>query len=317
MRALLAIVATLLLTSLAHAEPLRLGALGFGTVNWELDTIRREGLDTRHGFELEVVPMGGGSASKIAFEGGAVDAIVSDWLWVARQRAAGRDYVFIPYSTAVGSIVVGPDSDITSLADLKGRRIGVAGGPLDKSWLILQAYAARELDFDLAGESEAVFGAPPLIYKTALNGGADAMVNYWHFLAKAKAKGFREVVSVADAARALGLDPETPLLGYVLRERDLAKHPEWARLALASREAKERLRDDAAWEPLRERVRPADEAEFEALREGFRAGIPPARPGDEAAAGRFLALMRKLGGEKLVGDVSELPPGTFLSAPAL
>lgn len=314
--ALVALAVSLHATPL-RAETLKLGALGFGTVNWELDTIKRLKLDEKHGFDLEVVPMAGGSASKIAFEGGAVDAIVSDWLWVARQRAAGRDYVFVPYSTAVGSVVVPADSGVQSLADLKGRRIGIAGGPLDKSWLVLQAYASRELGLDLAAETEPVYGAPPLIYKTALQGGTDAMINYWHFLAKAKAKGFREVVSVSDAAKALGLDPRTPLLGYVLRERDLADHPEWAGLVRASREAKERLREDAAWEPLRGRIKATDEAEFEALREGFRAGIPAPGPVDLAGADAFLKLMREVGGRKLVGDLDALPPGTFLSDPAL
>ena len=40
----------------AMAEPLpvvRIGVLKFGTVNWELDVIRRHGLDRQHGFALE------------------------------------------------------------------------------------------------------------------------------------------------------------------------------------------------------------------------------------------------------------------------
>ena len=302
-----------LFTFAAHAQtaPLRLGALKFGTVNWELDTIQANGLDEKHGFTLEVVPMGGGSASKIAFEGGAVDAIVSDWLWVARQRAAGRDYVFMPYSTAVGAIVVPPDSPLRSLADLKGKRVGIGGGPLDKSWLVLQAYAKRELDLDLAGAVEPVFGAPPLIYKSALQGRTDAMINYWHFLARAEAKGFRRLVTVADAAAALGLSPDTPLLGFVMREADLARRPEWAGLLEASREAKELLRDDAAWEALRGRVKPVDEAEFTALKAGFRAGIPAPGPVDVEAADAMLKLMREVGGTKLVGDLDALPANTF------
>ena len=76
----------------------------------------------------------------IAFEGGEADVMVADWIWVARQRAAGKDYVFVPYSRAVGGLVVRDDSGIAALPDLAGKKIGIAGGPLDKSWLILRAY---------------------------------------------------------------------------------------------------------------------------------------------------------------------------------
>ncbi|MBU0860998.1 MAG: ABC transporter substrate-binding protein, partial [Alphaproteobacteria bacterium] len=54
-----------------------------GTVNWELDTIKHYGLDTENGFTLDVQGMAGGDAAQIAFQGGAVDMIVSDWIWVA------------------------------------------------------------------------------------------------------------------------------------------------------------------------------------------------------------------------------------------
>jgi len=88
------------LSSSGWAQPvdLTVAALKFGTVNWELNTISHHELDAEQGFMLKVLGVAGGSAAKVAFQGGAVDAIVSDWLWVARQRAAGKDYVFIPYS---------------------------------------------------------------------------------------------------------------------------------------------------------------------------------------------------------------------------
>ena len=154
--------------------------------------------------------------------------VVADWIWVASQRAAGKDYVFIPYSKAVGSMVVKEDSPAKTLADMKGKKIGIAGGPVDKSWLILQAYATQEYGMDLAADTEQVFGAPPLIFKSALSGETDGAINFWHFLAKMKVAGMRELVSVSDASTALGLDPETPLLGYVMKESFLAENP-WHR----------------------------------------------------------------------------------------
>lgn len=305
-----------LLAGVAQAADLpqvRAAVLKIGTVNWELDTIKRNGFDTDAGFELVVQPFADNGATRVALAGGEADLAVADWIWVARQRAAGKDYVFIPYSKAVGGIVVGKDSPIRSLEDLAGRKIGIAGGPVDKSWLILRAYARKQYGMDLATASEQVFGAPPLVFKTALSGETDAAINFWHFLAKMKAAGMREVISVSEASVALGLNPETPLLGYVMKESFIAENPGIARaLYGASRSAKTLLAtDDAAWEALRPIMNAKTDGQFTTLRADFCAGIPQDAPIDVADAARFLALMAELGGEKLVGKATSLPEGLF------
>lgn len=303
----------LALATSAQAEPLRIATQVSGTVNWELSTITARGFDVANGVALAVQDVAAGPAAQIAFEGGAADIIVSDWLWVARQRAEGRDYVFIPYSKAVGALYVPADSKAKSLPDLAGRQIGIAGGPVDKSWLILRAYAQEAYGFDLAGETTQVFGAPPLIYQSALDGQFGGAVNFWHFGAKMQAAGLRPLITVAEAASALGLSSETPLLGYVVKGDFLRAHPEQvAGFAAASRAAKVVLASDAAaWEALRPQMNAKSEAEFAALVDGFRQGIPADGPVNEADAAKMLAVMVRLGGAELVGALAELPKGTF------
>lgn len=301
----------------ALAEPpvISIGILENGTVNWELQTILEQGLDRENGFKLEVVPLAGNPATQIAMQGGEVDSIVSDWLWVARQRASGADFTFLPYSTAVGGLVVPKDSDVQDLADLEGQKIGIAGGPVDKSWLILRAWNRQQNGEDLADVTGQVFGAPPVIRNAAETGEIAGAVNFWHYLAKMKAGGMREVISVSKAAADLGLDPTTPLLGYVLRDSWIEEHPELAQgLAIASRQAKELLAgDDAAWEDIRPIMSAANDAEFEALREGWRAGIPPEGDVDRGNAQKMFSIMAELGGEDLTGGLTELPEGLFWS----
>ncbi len=311
---LVAGLASLAGAALAEVPVLRIAAQTSGTVNWELDTIRHYGLDAANGFALEVMDVAGSPAAQVAFQGGEADAIVSDWIWVARQRAAGDDFVFVPYSKAVGGLMVPAGSTAQSLEDLRGGKIGVAGGPLDKSWILLRAYAEQEYGFDLADETEAVFGAPPLVFEAATQGEFAGAINFWHFLAKMEAAGMRELISVETAAEALGLDPETPLLGYVLRGDLLREQPELAAgLAAASRAAKAKLAGNpAAWERLRPMMNAADEAEFEALKAGFLAGVPADAPVDEAAAAAMLTLMAGIGGAELVGAATELPEGVFV-----
>lgn len=298
----------------AEMPKLVIAAQASGTVNWELQTILTHGLDRANGFELQIMGVAGSPAAQVAFQGGEADVIVSDWIWVARQRAEGLDAVFIPYSKAVGGLMVPADSEAQTLTDLRGKAIGIAGGPVDKSWLILRAYALKKEGFDLAAETEQVFGAPPLIFQAGLSGETDATVNFWHFMAKQEAAGMRHLVSVAEASAVLGINPDTPLLGYVLHGHLLQESPEVAHgLARASREAKALLaRDDEEWDRLRPLMNAADYAEFEALRAGFRAGIPALGEVDESAAAAMLAIMADLGGEELVGRAVTLPEGVFV-----
>ena len=298
----------------ATAGTVRIGVLKFGTVAWELDVIEAHELDKAEGFDLEVVELAGKDATTVALQAGKVDVIVTDWIWVSRQRADGADLTFVPYSTAVGGVMVPADSDIHSLADLEGKRLGIAGGPVDKSWLILRALAERRHGMDLAATVEEVFGAPPLLNQQILLGRIDAVINYWNYMAQLEAEGFRTVVGVEEAARELGISPDLPLLGYVFDESWADAHrDDVLAFVRASRRAKELLLEsDSEWERLRPIVRAPDEATFRALREGFRRGIPTKwGEAERASAERAFALMAELGGEKLVGNSRELQAGTF------
>ena len=308
------VAATLAQAVAAQELPtIRAATLESGTLNWELQTIIDNGLDEANGFHLELQKLADNGATRVAVEGDAAEVAVADWIWVAQQRADGKDYVAFPYSTAVGGIVVQADSPAQTLEDLKGQKIGIAGGPLDKSWLILRAYSQQEYGFDLADETEQVFGAPPLIFKTAMEGETDAAINFWHFLAKMEAGGMRELMSVTDAATALGLDPNTPLLTYYMKGEFAETNPDLVQgLYRASRQAKELLMEDAAWEGIRPMMNAGNDAEFEALRAGFRAGIPAEGPVDTEAAQRMLEVMAELGGEELVGNATSVPEGLFL-----
>src|SRR6516162_9403102 len=127
----------------APLPAIRVGVLRFGTVSWEIDVIRQHGLDTAAGIAVESVELAAAPAAQVALQAGQVDAIVVDWLWVARQRAAGADWTLVPFSDAVGALIVPQASPIRDVPDLAGRALGIAGSPLDKSWLILRAYASQ------------------------------------------------------------------------------------------------------------------------------------------------------------------------------
>ena len=317
--ALLSVV-TVVLGGLCEVAPaaeipvVRAGVLAFGTVNWELDVIAHHGLDHKHGFRLEVVKLASADAGTIALQGDATDTIVTNWLWVSKRRHDGADYTFVPHSLTVGGLMVRPDAGINTIADLRGKRIGVAGGPSDKSWLLLRAYGIHAYGFDLNDAASPAFAAPPLLNQIMLRGEIPAALNFWHYHARLRAGGMRELITVSDMLSALGIKRAPPLIGWVFSEAWAAKSPAAVKGFLDSlRAAKEILAaSDAEWARLRPLTRAEDDATFAALREGYRAGIPKSfGPEDVAAAEATFEVLARVGGPKLVGAARALTPGTF------
>lgn len=294
---------------------LRLGVLGFGTVNWELNVIKTHALDEERSFTLHVEGFGGSQATKVALQGDAVDGIVSDWLWVSRQRADGENLVFIPYSSTVGALMTPPDSEIQNLEGLAGKKIGVAGGALDKSWLLVQGVAKQRHGLDLANDVEAIFGAPPLLNEKMQTGELDAVLNYWHFSARLEAQGYNRLLGVNAAAKELGVTGDVPQLGYVFREDFANENADLIEaFADASRAAKALLQTDEEWERIRELTKAKDDATLEALKVRFQEGIPLSwGEAERLDAGKLYGILSGLGGEELVGSSPILMPGTFWS----
>ena len=296
------------------ADVVRAGVLKFGTVNWELDVLQHHGLDKANGFELQVTGFGGNDAADVALMGGSVDVIVEDWLWVSRARADGAKLAFVPYSSSVGSLMVKADGPIKSIADLAGKKIGIAGGPLDKSWLLLQALAKREAGLDLAKAAEPVYGAPPLLAEKTKSGELDAVLIYWHFAARLEAEGFRPLMSVAEVMEKLGVAGDTPQLGWAFKEEWATANPQLlARFVAASRATKKLMvESDAEWQRLKASTKAESDEVQKALMTRWREGVPQSWGDVErAAAAKLYLVLAELGGEKLVGPAKELSPGTF------
>ncbi|MBX5471233.1 MAG: ABC transporter substrate-binding protein [Acetobacteraceae bacterium] len=316
-RALLASAASALAAKAGSSQTLprlRLGVLRFGTVSWELDVIRRHGLDTAAGIMIAPVPLAGSQATQVAMQAGNVDITAQDWLWVARQRAVGADWTFVPFSNATGAVIVPADSPIHSLPDLRGRRLGVAGSPIDKSWLILRAYAMRRFGFDPDRATQKSFGAPPLLAQELAAGRLDAVLTFWPFAAKAEAHGMRRVLAVEEAVEGLGIKAAVPVVGYVFSEAWARAHRNLLQgfLTAAAKAQSILASSDAEWDALRPLTGAANDAELAALRDYYRRGIPRRfGPEEQHAAETLFAVLVNIGGEALVGPAKTIPSGTF------
>ncbi len=302
----------------AHADNiLRLGVLKFGTVNWELSVIKQLKLDEQFGFSLEVVPLAGKNATHVAIQGGAVDMIVSDWIWVSRLRSSGKDYTFAPYSTAAGSVMVHPESGIQTVADLKGKGVGVAGGPVDKSWLLLSAFTRKTLGEPIEKMTRPSFAAPPLINELLVEQEFPAVLNYWHYSARLKALGMRELIQVSDLLDTLGIRKQIPLIGWVFSEDWAGRNSDVIEGFLAaSQAAQERMRiDDELWHSLRPMMKAETEEMAITLRYAFRDGIIQCFDALSAdSISDAFSIIAEIGGKKLVGNTTSLAEGTVWPA---
>jgi NitT/TauT family transport system substrate-binding protein len=295
------------------AETIRLAVQKTGTFAWELAVIRAHGLDRQANLAIQVNELASPEAGKIALRGGGADVIVSDWLWVSRERGLGAKLTFYPYSSALGAVMVPNTSSIRTLTDLKGRKLAVAGGPLDKNWLLLQA-SMKQDGIDLKSESTIIYGAPPLLAAKMLSGEMDAIVNYWNFSAALEAKGFRRLAGIEDLLPNLGAKGRTAMIGYVFEEEwGNANREAVTRFIAMTRGAKEILAtSDAEWEKIAPLTGAADAATLRAYRDRYREGIPRRPIADEEADARVLyGVLAAIGGREIVGRARELDPGTF------
>lgn len=292
------------------AGPLKIATLKFGTVNWLLDTMKAEGQS------FERIELASTQALTVALQAGQCDLTVSDWPWAMRRRIDGEPFRFAPYSAALGALMVGKDAKIEKLADLKGKKIGIAGGPIDKSWLLFRAYAHKEVEGDIATMVEPVFGAPPLLSEQLKLGRIDGVLTFWNFAARLDAEGFRRLIDVADVMERLGLKPPPPLVGFVWRETLFeTAGRELDGFFRAVTAANETLKSsDEAWARLKPTMNVQSEAEFGRLKEYFRAGVPgPWGQAELGSAQKLYGMLAEFGGAEFVGPNPRFDPGLFWS----
>ena len=323
MRRIAPVWATLLglLAMLAPAsaqDRLRIVAQRTGTFGWELEVIRHAGLDKAAGLQLDIVELASPEAGKIALKGGSADLIVADLMWVARERGLGGSLTFHPYTSAIGAVMVKANSPIHALTDLVGRKLGIAGGPLDKSWLLLQAHARRQ-GMDLAKSAQVLYGAPQLLAAKAEQGELDAVLNYWNLSADLEAQGFRRFIDMADVERALGAQAPIAMVGYAFDETYAARNGELLRRFFdVSQTARLLLAGEASeWTRLAERIGTKDPQRLAILRQRYGEGIPR-RPvvAEEADAAVLFDVLAQAGGTDLTGPAKTLPVGTYWTAGA-
>lgn len=290
---------------------IKVGVLQYGTINWELSHIKSQQLDKQNGFQLIVIPMANKNAAAIALQSNAVDIIMSDVFWVARQRHLGKDYQILPMHKISGGIYGKPNSPF-SINALSQYSLGVAGGATDKNFIILQSYATAQNS--TITTQNASFGAPPLLHRMFTTGQIDLMLNFWHYNARASAAGFVNLLPVTKMLAKLNIETEVPLMGWVASESWLTQNQAiFAAFATQSWRAKQRfITEPESWESIRLLTKAENDEVFHTLRQAYPATIlTDFSPRQARAFEQLFNLVVDAEQTALLGDMKQLAKGIY------
>jgi len=310
-------IGLLLISGVSYASEktvIRFGVLAYGTVNWELEALKQQGLLETADYRLQVLPLANPQAGKIALLSGAVDMIVADWVWVSRQRSMGKDYTFYPYSNTTGALVVAKNSSLHSLKDLKGKKLAVAGGKLDKNHILLGALMQKKGLVDKEASTEKFYGAPPLLAEQLKQKRVDALLTYWHYAARLEAEGYKVLMTGGDILQQLGIKQKVPSIGYVFSEAWASKNTQAVQAFLVStKKVKNNLcAQDSAWQGISDLTRASTAQTSSLLRQRYCAGRVLAWGEEQHKAAELIyqALIQG-SGRRLTGNAPHIVSGTF------
>ncbi len=304
-----ALVTTLILAfasvSVASELPtIKVGVLSYGTVNWEIDTIKHHKLDQELGVNVESVKLTTKNAAAIALQGGAVDVVLTDLFWVIKQKGK---FQMSPTHKLSGGIYSTPLNQ--SISDI--RELGVAGGANDKNLLVLKAYLDSKNSDDLPSLK---FGAPPLLNEMMLQKQLDGIINFWHYNARLEAAGLVNLLPTASMLSGIGIEQDVPLLGWVFHKDFANEHSQKLNAFLqASREAKKILVESKnEWERLRPKMKANSQQEYESLVSHYPTTLVNSKMTDlKTSAEQIYDVVKNVENQTLFEKNSEFPSQIF------
>jgi len=297
-----------------------------GSPRFLLYAIKRFGFDHDHGFHLDVDLVtdeleSGMETIRHRLDEGDTDLVDTDYISVARERAAGARIVAVhPYGRTVGSLVAPDGTAIAGLADLSGHRLGVTRR-LDKNWILTRAACREFHGFDPAETATLVEAdSRDDLTRMIREGEVDAGFQFWPLVPELTETGpFVEVFPVAELVQRLAdTGRKLPIAVFLTGESYLDTHPDAVQgFAAAARDGVDRLlTDDDLWAEIGDRLmRTDDPAVVRAIRDGWR--DMAVRDWDEESVDGMYRLfdhLKAVAGAEALG-VDGIPDGTLRPDP--
>lgn len=159
---------------LAQPKTMRVGYQP-GTQDLVMTYMLDQGFHKRYNLNLDVVTMLSPSALHTAIVEKQVDMGFGGFVTMAVARHQGRDIIVFGVLTGPSNvIVVRKDSPVQSVADLRGRRLGVFGGLNATTTQITLGVGRRVHGIDLRSEAELITAPNPALFGLLDRGDLDA-----------------------------------------------------------------------------------------------------------------------------------------------
>jgi ABC-type nitrate/sulfonate/bicarbonate transport system substrate-binding protein len=156
--------------------PVNYGTITISALHWPYLIAEQEGFLQKEGIEIRRVMGGTTTATSQALVGGSTDMAQLNFVQLLAANMAGGDLVAIAADTVVPIYALIVHPSITSYADLKGKRLAVAGPTDPLNYVMARMLAANGLtpaDYEMIG----LGGAPTRLAAVEKGGVAGALVN--------------------------------------------------------------------------------------------------------------------------------------------
>jgi ABC-type nitrate/sulfonate/bicarbonate transport system substrate-binding protein len=294
---------------------LRFAVIGSGGQGEVPHAIREAGIDRKYGIRIEVIDYAAPGQQYTMFRSGAADIAAGNFIDLLRQRRAGNAiqavHGFQGYSNR---FVVTPASQITTFADLKGRKVGTFGVTF-LDWLIVRAAGRKAYGVDLQTDATVVTAAPPLLNQFLARGEVEAALQFSSLtLAPIARSEQRALIDMPPLMAAAGFRTDVFYLQWMVTESWARANPEAARKLPAMLDAAYAAlkSDDGLWPALAQRINVIDPALVAAYRDLARRIDNPSysaaliKPTQD-----MLDAIVAIAGEQAVG-VTAIDPAAFL-----
>lgn len=181
-----------------------------GTQLFPMWAMQTKGIAEKHQLQIEQTRAVNVQGLYTIVQTGEFQVAFGGWPTNALLREKGHKITNI-YSVSryTNEMMVPVDSPLKTLADLKGKRIGLFGGPTASVTWFFRLIAVKFFGFDPVKEAKIHFGAPPLLMGMLERGELDAILTLDPQIVQMLETGrFRSIGNVGDIWRAkTGQDP--------------------------------------------------------------------------------------------------------------
>ena len=148
-----------------------------GTQMFIYKVMQDQKLAEKYNLNVELRPVASPVALNTALISKEADFAVAGWLTVALYRTQGEGLrIVYPFGMPDTNVIVKKGSPIKNLGDLKGKAIGIYGGPAAATTGLFRAICVRFFGFDPVKDSKVNFGAAPLMGAMLDKGDVDAIL---------------------------------------------------------------------------------------------------------------------------------------------